>query len=111
MKVIVMKHCCIKMEGVLEECDSPLRYIPYTRSYDMEYGSSFQNTETGDKICVAESLIYCPWCATKLPKDLMDEWTEIVQNEFNVKDTLDKKELKKIPEEYMSEEWWEKRGL
>lgn len=106
-----MKYCCLAMESTLEEYDSPIRYIPYTRSYDIEYSSKFQNEDTKDEITVASTLKYCPWCGTKFPKDLFDEWIEIIKSKFNIKNTLDKKQLEKIPKEYMTEEWWRKRGL
>ena len=100
------------MEGALEEYGTPLRYIPYTRSYYMEYGTAFKNEETGEIVFgVAEPLFYCPWCGIKLPKRLMQEWKTIVKKKFNVTDTLDKDELKKVPEEYMTEAWWKKKGL
>jgi len=99
------------MEGALEEQGTPLSYIPHARSYDMEYGIVFQNQETGEDVAViVEPLIYCPWCGVKLPKNLFVDWVKIVENEFNI-DTLDKEGLKKVPEEYMTEKWWKKRGL
>ena len=106
-----MRHCCIKMEGALEEYGSPLRYVPYSRSYDMEYGTVFKNIETGkDAAIVVEPLKYCPWCGVKLPKNLFQEWVKIIEGKFKI-DTLDKEEIKKVPEEYMTEEWWKKKGL
>jgi hypothetical protein len=100
------------MEGALEEYGTPIHYKPSTRSYYIEYGTVFKDIETGkDAFGLTELLIYCPWCGVQLPKDLIDEWVEIVKSKFNIKDTLDKKELKKIPKEYMTDEWWKKRGL
>ena len=100
------------MEGALEEYGTPLRYASHTRSYDMEYGTVFKNSETGeDAAVVVEPLIYCPWCGVKLPKNLFVEWVKTVKRKFNVEATYDKEELKKVPEEYMTEEWWKKKGL
>src|SRR3990167_10820612 len=100
------------MEGALERKESPLSYEPYTRSYSLEYGPFFKDEDTGEIVCVvASNLSYCPWCGVKFPKDLMDEWAEIVKDKFGVENTLDKKELAKVPKEYMTEEWWKKRGL
>ena len=100
------------MEGALEEHGTPLRYTPRTRSYDMEYGTVFRNTETGeDAAVVVEPLKYCPWCGVKLPKDLFEEWVKIIKKKFKVEHSFDKEELKKVPEEYMTDEWWKKKGL
>lgn len=103
------QYCCKKMEGVLEEHNTPLRYVPYTRKYYMEYFPSKQ-PRTNDVI-VAETLYYCPWCGIKLPESLKKAWSEIVKEKFGVTDTLDREQLKTIPQEYMSEEWWKKLGL
>lgn len=107
-----MEHCCLGLEGALESYGSPFRYIPYERQYIVEYNSSFTNEESGEIACVvASTLSYCPWCGKKLPKDLMDEWQNEIGQKFGIKNALDKEELKKVPQEYMTEEWWVKRGL
>lgn len=105
-------HCCLGMESALASYGSPFRYIPYGREYHVEYDSTFENKETGEvSLGVAAGISYCPWCGSKLPKELSEEWEQEVTNKFNVIDTLDKEELKKVPEEYMTEERWRKRGL
>ncbi len=105
-----MKYCCIKMEGALEEYGTPISYTPYTRSYDMAYGTEFKNSETGEiTFGVVEPLFYCPWCGVKLPENLFAEWHDEIEK-FDI-DTLDKEQLKKLPEEYLTEEWWKKKGL
>lgn len=97
-------HCCTKIEGVLEENSTPLRYVPYTRSYYIEYfPTEEQNT---DYILVAERILFCPWCGTCLPRSLLSEWVQIIERKFGITDTLDKKQLEKIPKKYLSEEWW-----
>ena len=58
-----------------------------------------------------DPLKYCPWCGTEFPKSLRDEWADEVEKKFSVESILDKEELKKVPEEYMTEEWWKKKGL
>jgi len=99
------------MEGALEEHGTPISYTSYTRSYDMAYGSAFKNSETG-KVAfgVVEPLFYCPWCGVKLPQNLFAKWIEIVEEKYDI-DSLDKEALKSLPQEYMTDEWWKKRGL
>ncbi len=53
---------------------------------------------------------FCPWCGTKLPKDLNTEWEEIVAKEFGITE-YDYWNEDKIPPEFKTDEWWKKRGL
>jgi hypothetical protein len=59
---------------------------------------------------------YCPYCGKKLPNELMEEWSSIVQDKF-CKDYMNmdrperEKFFKKLPEEFKTDEWWKKRGL
>ena len=98
-----MKFCCKKIETLLSENNSPLSYEPYTRSYSMEY--PHEKKGNPNQVAVAELLYYCPWCGTKLPKELMDEWAEIVE------DILDQEQIEKLPHEFKTDEWWKKRSL
>jgi len=49
------------------------------------------------------SIQYCPWCGTKLPKDLSDEWFEQLDKLGYENPGSDD-----IPEPYKSSDWWEK---
>jgi hypothetical protein len=52
----------------------------------------------------------CPFCGSKLPKDLYgDEYDDALEEAVG-KDLCDLKE-EEIPEEFKSDEWWRKRGL
>jgi hypothetical protein len=103
------QYCCIKMEGVLEEHNSPLQYKPQTRCYYMLY-PSMRKPRKND-VFIAETLYYCSWCGIKLPESLKKEWSEIVREKFGITDTLDREQLRAIPQEYMTDEWWKKLGL
>ena len=105
-----MKHCCIKMEGVLEEPGTPICYKPYIRGYCMQYGFPPKHRNKNE-VTLAETLDYCPWCGVRLPKELFDEWAQIVREKFNISNILDQDELAQLPKEYTTEEWWEKRDL
>ncbi|HSC25213.1 MAG TPA: hypothetical protein VLB80_03300 [Candidatus Babeliales bacterium] len=54
---------------------------------------------------------YCPWCAKPLPKDLRDEWLEVLKEEYDLDDPDSKEQKKLVPEEFKTDEWWKKRGL
>ena len=51
---------------------------------------------------------YCPWCGSKLPEVLGNVFFETLEKEYNIEADL---ELKNIPHEFQSDEWWKKRGL
>lgn len=54
----------------------------------------------------------CPCCGKELPKSLASLWFKIVTTEFGVTDISNQKQLaKKLPPEFLTEEWWKKRGL
>jgi hypothetical protein len=54
-----------------------------------------------------QGVFYCPWCGTKLPKELSDTWFETLEKEYGIDDPY------KInyPQEFNTDEWWIKRGL
>ncbi len=62
-----------------------------------EYGISIYDRGTS-----VISIIYCPWCGSKLPESKRDKWFEQL-GEIAYGD-----ELNKIPKEYKSDQWWRK---
>lgn len=62
-----VQHCCDEMEAHLADSDIPIQYAPRFREYGLKIldGGS------------AKQLIhFCPWCGSRLPKSLRDEWFE-----------------------------------
>lgn len=57
-----------------------------------------------------ETFGYCPWCGTKLPKNLTRTWVQILEEEFGVKNPLFAPQ-NRIPGEFRTDQWWKKRGL
>lgn len=106
-----MQHCCVKMEGALEEYGTPLHYLPEKKSYCMDYGTVYKNVETekGSRV-LSEFLNYCPWCGIELPKKLWDEWYDEIER-LGFELPLEPDDHDKIPKEYMTDEWWKKKGL
>ncbi len=49
---------------------------------------------------------FCPWCGAKLPSLLRDKWFQILE-ELG----FDEPSEQNIPDEFKSEEWWQKRNL
>lgn len=93
--------CCDAMQNALEDPRIHINYDPSYREYYIE---------TKDHV-VIYVIDYCPWCAKKLPKNLTDEWFEILEKEYGVDDPDSKEQQKLVPEEFKTDEWWQKRGL
>ena len=58
-----------------------------------------------------QGIFYCPWCGTKLPKDLLDEYFDILEKEYSIDDPRRAEEAGILLEEFKSDEWWKKRNL
>ena len=82
--------------------DPSIDYNPYLRSYSLRIVNSDYGTH--------ESMQYCPWCGTKLPKDLDGVWSKVLREEYGIIDP-NVTERDKIPSEFKTDEWWKKRGL
>jgi predicted RNA-binding Zn-ribbon protein involved in translation (DUF1610 family) len=55
---------------------------------------------------------YCPYCGKKMPKELTDEWYDILEKEYGLIDVNPGDyHDKRIPKEFWTDEWWKKRGL
>ena len=97
------------MGSILERGDSALKYRDFTRSYYIE-----EIIHIGKKISIGagNEIIYCPWCSSRLPKSLYDELNETLEKEYNLHPSIwNTKEESLIPVEFLTDEWWKKRGL
>ncbi len=97
-------HCCELMDEFLEDIRIPLNYDPVFREYLMPL--SYRG-----KITALQGLDYCPWCGTKLPKSVREEWFDILEKEYGIDHPRYDEQEKLIPEEFKTDEWWKKRGL
>jgi hypothetical protein len=50
-------------------------------------------------------LSYCPFCGKRYPLDLADEYFDAIR------DPITGKICDPLPEEFLTDEWWKKRGL
>lgn len=91
-----MVHNCDKMAFVLKHGEYNIVYIPYYREY------AIRVDDGGDSLYLIE---FCPWCGTKLPSSLRDEWHARLESLGLT--TLSTH----IPEDMNSEAWWKKEGL
>lgn len=90
------------MDQFLDDEQVPVRYSPKVREYSLPL-----NNKRG----VSQGFDYCPWCGTKLPDSLRQEYFSILREEYSVEDPLDPRDKHKIPKEFENDEWWKKRGL
>ncbi len=97
-------HCCFVMDNAVDKSNSenvsPCFYNPKFREYYLQATSGLGSRK----------IDFCPYCGTKLPQDLSDLWFDILEQEFKIDPWLPK-DRKKIPAEFLTNEWWKKRGL
>lgn len=96
-------HCCFDMDSMLENNDElyNLKYIPKTREY---YLKSLEGP-------YCRTIEFCPWCGTQLPRNLRDDWFDILEEEYGLDDPGWPEQEAKMPAEFFTDEWWKKRGL
>lgn len=93
-------HCCLTMDEGLKSKGTILHYSKIFREYGVTIPKS-----TG---CML--MDYCMFCGKKLPASLRHEWFDLLEQEYGLEDPMDE-DKKKVPKEFMTEEWWKKRGL
>jgi len=93
-------HCCLTMDAALSRGDALLYYSPRFREYGVKIPKS-----TGGMV-----MDYCMFCGKKLPTSVCDEWFDILEKEYGL-ERPDDKERKKVPKEFLTDEWWKQRGL
>jgi len=95
-----MKHCCNEMNSFTENPRDPIKYHLVFRTYYIDYNAS--NIIT---------MKHCPWCGTKLPKELTDEFFDILEEEYQIETDMGEYKDIELPKEFQTDEWWKKRGL
>jgi hypothetical protein len=82
-----------------------LVYLPEIRAYGYYLDR---------KLPIIQYILYCPFCGSKLPDDLEEEYWEAIINEagpefYPTHENYDPN--KHLPPEFQTDEWWKKRGL
>lgn len=96
-----MKLCCKEMEEHVRENEIQIHYDSTIRFYAIPY-----KPRRGGGM---QAIHYCPWCGKKLPKDLDEERSSILEQV--VGENWNLYNLRKIPKEFKTDEWWKNRGL
>lgn len=94
-----MEHCCESMKYMVEE-EISIIFIPEYR----EYGVPIR--DGGSSYLV---ILYCPWCGTKLPESLHEEYFDILDKMGIDYACLPEELQEKLPENMRSEKWWQER--
>lgn len=100
------QHCCVIMaENLLNDC-IPIRYLAIFREYSfvMLYANR------------VDPITYCPWCKKKLPSSLRDNYFVTLKQEYYFEDEeiaipMITSDNDSLPKEFLSDQWWIKRGL
>jgi len=94
-------HCCELMVKFTNDPRIGISYISEFRKYyiDLLGGGAIQ------------TIFCCPFCCSRLPQGLRDEYFNILEKEYNVDDPYDEEQLKRLPEEFKSDAWWKKRKI
>ncbi len=95
-------HCCKLMVDFLNDPIVPIIYYPHLREYNI-----LLKRRSGG----LQGICYCPWCGTKLPTSVRDEYFRILFDELHLEPELKETETPGLPEEFKTDEWWKKRGL
>jgi hypothetical protein len=87
-----MKFCCDELKGNLST--GTLKTIPKFREIGVPVNDG------GSAIV---KINYCPWCGTKLPRSLRDDW-------FVALEELDLDPYSEnIPEKFKTSTWWDEK--
>jgi hypothetical protein len=86
------EHCCELMDVYLNDEDNLVHYFPKFREYGIPVhdGGSSQL-----------GIAFCPWCGTKLPIPLRNEWFKELEGRGYTDPDADE-----IPIEFQTDEWW-----
>lgn len=96
------KHCCDLMQLNIDDGRVQIFYSPIKRRY-------YINVVDQKKVTATQGLVYCPWCAQRLPSDLRKAYQEILRTEYGLEPRYADPE--QIPQEFRTDAWWKKRGL
>jgi len=90
-------HCCLTMDAGIDGDNRILFYTPYLREYQIQ----------SEGFLVLD---YCPFCGKREPQSLRKKWLEILSADYGLVDPLGK-DKSKVPQDFLTDEWWKKREL
>ncbi len=93
-------YCCSNLYQEILSDGSLLDYYTKFR----EYGIKVQ------KYATVMLIDYCLFCGTQFPMSVRNEWFDILEKEYGLESPYEE-DKKKIPKEFLTDEWWKQRGL
>jgi hypothetical protein len=103
-------HCCQSMIDAYDRNLSALKYIAPERYYYIQDCDDSRRNYRTDGIS-GYSIQFCPFCGTKLPEALTDVMYDLLKYEYGIEHPERPNDKQRIPSEFLSDEWWKKRGL
>jgi hypothetical protein len=96
-----MNLCCFDLNKLYKEKKLRIRYEVYSRGISLQLpgGAEYQR------------LFYCFCCGKKLPKNLRETWYSVLTEEYHIEDPWEAFYEGTLPPEFMTDEWWKKRGV
>lgn len=95
-----VSYCCGALDYQIESVSCPVEYSKQWREYSIR---DFKSTSIS-------LMMFCPNCGTKLPSSLRDQWFDALEKEYGLEDPIEE-DKKQIPKEFLTDDWWKKRGL
>jgi hypothetical protein len=93
-------YCCGALDYQLRSEYCPIRYSSRFREYSIQ---DFESTSIS-------IMLFCSNCGTEFPSSLRDKWWDILEKEYGLEDPFDD-DQDKVPQEFLTDEWWKNRGL
>lgn len=112
MNAETMKNdfCCEGLQAIVEDPKCALKYRAYTRDFILTV-PEYLRAKQKNAVYPNYKLSHCPRCGTKFPESLADEWYETMEKELGIDGLVGEDERKNMPQEFLTDEWWKKRGL
>lgn len=109
LKIKDTQHCCANMQKQLDDPLGLLFYDLEDRCYTVSVPKTLLKK---NEVWKGYGLQFCLFCGTKLPEPLFEQRAEILEKEYGLDDPYwDEEQKKRIPPEFLTDEWWKKRGL
>lgn len=93
--------CCDTFYQFLNDCKVGLKYHKDSREFTFLISRNMGRM----------GIYNCPWCGFKLPESLRSMRFDILEQEYGLDAPHEKDQVAKTPAEYLTDEWWKKRGL
>jgi hypothetical protein len=93
-------YCCGALDYQIDAEYCPVDHNKKWREYSIR---DFNSTSLS-------IMLFCPNCGTKFPTSLRDEWFDALEKEFGLDDPMES-DRKKVPKEFLSDEWWKQLKL